>query len=74
MNAQTRIPETSTALFCSFKEYLMVKKITKFSILITFILLSSSILSSCGAMSFIGSVIPISQPDVEPELILPPVL
>jgi len=74
MNAQTRIQETSTTLFCSFKEYLMVKKITKFRILIALILLSSSFLSGCGAMSFIGSVIPISQPDVEPELILPPVL
>jgi len=72
MNAQTRIQDTSKTLFCSFKEYIMVKKITKFDILIALILLSSIILSGCGAVPVVGGVIPISQPEVDPEPSLPP--
>jgi len=73
MKAPIRNQGTSKNLFRLFKEYVMVKKITKFDILISLILLCSTILSACGVVPIIGSVIPIAKPEVDSTVTLPPV-
>ena len=74
MNAQTRSQDISQTLFSPIKEYLMVKKITKFDILIAIIILCSMAMSACGSVPAAAGVLPISQSVVEPPPNLPPVM
>jgi len=74
MNAQTRSQDISQTLFNPIKEYLMVKKITKFDILIAIIILCTMAMSACGSVPAAAGLLPIFQPEVEPSPNLPLVI
>jgi len=51
----------------------MVKKITNLDLFIALLMLSSVFLSGCGIVPIISSVLPIAQPEVDTESLMPPV-
>ena len=73
MNAQTNIQKNNKSLINFFKECIMSRKITKFDILIALISLCSIILCGCGTIPVVSGVLPISQPEIDTEPVLPPV-
>jgi hypothetical protein len=56
------------------KEFIMTKRIPAFYSFLALVILGSLVLSGCGTIHPTAGVIPIVQPDFEPETNLPPVL
>ncbi len=70
MKIQTRMREIRITLFDIFKEFVMVKTI---KYMITMLLISPILLSSCGVIPIISGLLSVSQPEVDADLVLPPV-